>query len=698
MTKTSNATLMELEQATPPLREVHSSVSQGFTELTEKVKHLEQIQPPQLVRWGRYEISGLLGEGGQAVVFRAWDTVLKRDVAIKVPRLNTLLDAEHRQRLARESDSLSRLDHPHIVPIHDAGETDGMPYLVFGYCSGGTLAHLLTARKPPVPCRTAVEWVVQIADAVQHAHENGVLHRDIKPNNIFLQHASVAHNDDNQKLQLKLGDFGLAKLMDVTQPDDGQTRLQDRIGTPGHMAPEQELSQHHLLSPATDVYGLGVLLFELLTGKLPFPMKSLHIISEPPSLRRLRSDVSTDLEAVCQKCLSRDPAQRYSSAAELATELRRYLQGERTSIRPATFWQSTVRRITNNKTTSILSACIILLLLSLLLLAKQAPHQLKEPIKVDCNEAWALAFTPDNRHLLVAGDTGTRDNNEAVIEHVTVIDLKTGKKRSFPTLHDAMLKNIAVIDGGNTLITSSYDGSVGEYDWKTGNPRKQHWSIRSLDKDRNITLNKNEIGSMGISADGEWIGVGTNVNTSGYSSVHVKNRKSDTIHSLQQSTNCNVIQILFPPTFQPGQLLFTCSPIDHIFYWDISQATFSIKWDFKHAIQNIAFSPDGDTIATALSNNNIAISRWPDMKQQTELKRHTCEIRKIAFSPDGRWLASTDIEGTIIWWDLASGTWRAAFSSGVRINAVQFSPDGEWLAIGQHDGNVSIFSTTNIQR
>jgi WD40 repeat protein len=353
--------------------------------------------------------------------------------------------------------------------------------------------------------------------------------------------------------------------------------------------------------------------------------------------------------------------------------------------------------IKKNKTTSILSGCI-LLLLTLLLLTQQPPQQWKEPIKAACNEAWALAFTPDNRYLLVAGDTGTKDNNEAVIEHVTVIDLKTGKKQSFPTQHDAMIKSIAVVDGGNTLITSSYDGSVGEYDWKTGTLRKQHWSIRSQEKDRNVTLNKNEISAMGISVDEESIGVGTNVNSSGFSSLHVKNRRTNVVKSLPQTTNCNVIQILFPQTFQAGHLLFTCSPIDKIFYWDITQPAFSSKWDLKQAIHNIAISPRGDTIATALSNNNIAISRWPGMELQTELKGHTCEIRKIAFSPDGRWLASTDIAGTIVWWDLKRSIRRATFDSGVRINAVQFSPDGEWLAIGQHDGHVSLFSTSNFQR
>jgi hypothetical protein len=268
-------------------------------------------------RVGDYEILGELGRGGMGVVYRARQIDLDRVVALKMIPLDRFPDAADLARFRAEAAATAGLRHPGIVVVHEVGEVDGRPFFSMECVTGGSLAQKLADG--PLAGRVAARYVLAVARAVQHAHEAGILHRDLKPGNVLL--------DEHD--QPRVTDFGLARRMDR----EGMTRTGAVLGTPSYMAPEQAQGKKDL-TVAADVYGLGAVLYELLTGRPPFraatPFETLVQVleHEPAPLRLLNAGIDRDLETICLKCLEKAPERRYASAAALADDLERFLAGE----------------------------------------------------------------------------------------------------------------------------------------------------------------------------------------------------------------------------------------------------------------------------------------------------------------------------------------------------------------------------------
>ena len=281
---------------------------------------------------GRFRIERELGRGGFGVVYLAIDPLLARPVAIKVLHPIRSSAPQIVERFLREARATAGLDHPYINPVYETGRWDGGLYIALHYCPGLTLADWLRRTAAPVSLDAAARLVAKLARGLHYAHEQGILHRDLKPANILLErppHASDAqHDDDLDAYGPRITDFGLAK---VALGDGGDTSTGMVLGTPRYMAPEQAVGLPADMGPATDIYALGAVLYELLGGCPPVLGKSAREIFyqlqfvEPRPLSCLRGGIARDLETICLKCLEREPRHRYGTAAELAEDLERYL-------------------------------------------------------------------------------------------------------------------------------------------------------------------------------------------------------------------------------------------------------------------------------------------------------------------------------------------------------------------------------------
>jgi WD40 repeat protein/tRNA A-37 threonylcarbamoyl transferase component Bud32 len=684
-----------------------------------------------LQKLGRFELLGVLGRGGFGTVYKARDPELDRTVAVKVPRAGNLAEAQELDRFLREARSAAQLRHPSIVTVHEVGQSDGLPYLVSDFVQGVTLADQLSARRPGF--REAAELVAAVADALQYAHEQGVVHRDVKPSNIMI-------GADGKPCVM---DFGLAKrdAGEITMTVEGQV-----LGTPAYMAPEQARGEGHAVDGRGDVYSLGVVLYQLLTGELPFrgtQRMLLHQVlhDEPRPPRSLNDPIPRDLETVCLKAMAKEPGRRYQTARDFADDLRRWLKGEPIQARPVGAWGRGWRWARRRPAAAALLAVSGVAALALVGLGVGLVYSL------ELNERNARIQSANQQ--LEAANTKTETALQAESE---------ARKEERKLLYV------------NKLVLAEREwtaGNVGRVKRLLGEcpEEARGWEWRYLDQLCRRALAsvqgpKEDSEALAFSPGGNWMvtggGAGVTVRFWSITSGRVTHQLSDTffpawgldvnpdakllvsvgryvgqgaqlrVKLWDVATGKEVQELTgFPGTagngflrtehpakcaiFSPdGQWLAVASVVGGrpgaVTLWDVrTRQLVRTLTGFDRPLSGLAFSPDGNRLAylavtppSARANRPVGgLKIWQTSTGVTLLEEGNLPVAptgKPVFSPDGKHLAFPAEDGAIHIWDTQTLKEYTAFRAENDIPyLIAYSPDGNLLASTAGDGIVHLW-------
>src|SRR6266568_702270 len=401
--------------------------------------------------FGDYELLEEIGRGGQGVVYRARQKSLNRTVALKVIGLGHWATEAHLKRFRREAESAASLEHPCIVPIHEVGERDGSCYFSMKFIEGGQLDEVV--KNEPMPVRRAVELINKVARTVHYAHEHHILHRDIKPGNILLDRQGEPH----------LTDFGLARLVET---ESTVTRTMEVLGTPSYMAPEQAVGNNAVVTSTTDIYGLGAVLYQLVTAHPPFAggttFETIRLVldTEPRQPRLLNPKIDRDLNTICLKCLEKDPKRRYASALALAEDLERWLKHEPIRARRTGLVTRGRKWVRRNPSIAVMATMLLFLAVPLGVMIWRTRSE-RSPLSNVAPPEKSIAVLPFSNLSKEQENAFFADGvqDEIVTDLAKVADLKVISRTSVMPYKSGMARNLRQI-GQQLGVAHLVEGSV----------------------------------------------------------------------------------------------------------------------------------------------------------------------------------------------------------------------------------------------
>ncbi len=701
----------------------HESVSQSDTPSTDDTVP----DGSSGISIDRFQLLRPLGQGGYGVVYLARDTLLKRVVALKLPKPHVLLNSDLRQRFLREARAASNLHHPHIAQVYDASESSDASYIACEYCDGGSLADWLDRNETRLDCDTIARLLAQLADAVDHAHDAGILHRDLKPSNILLQ-STPGHRQEGLPYVAKVADFGLAKLQTY---DDDTTTSGVIVGSFKYMAPEQAMASARDIDVRTDVYSLGVIMYQLLTGSVPFEADSqLRLLRDvversPIQVRQLSPETPRDLAAICMKCLEKRPTRRYQTAALLRDDLNRFLNGQPTVARPVRLPERVFRWSIQNPALSSLAGLVIVF--ALLGIAGLAFHNRQIQRTVDELE---LTTTELKRQTMVAEATlelaqdqekdlriqnytldvavayaawwrmRPRHAAEALERHIPSDDQNDLRCAAWYLLHEqirpATLEPFRADDPVHGAMLP--DGLTFAFTDQTNVVRLVNVDTGEITK--TLLAPFSRLREIAVSGDGRFLAVASMTDPAEGAQtgamVGAFDLDGDEFIKLgEHKTNVEAL------TFAPGENLLTSGAryqFDNLKMWDLDRREEVLSKAIGSRNESIRYSPCGRWFAYSQHQEE------GDRHEVRVVNRATEQVvlqiglnRKdefVCFSSDGNWMALSSMYAIDIYEMDGFTLFETLIDIHARTSEITFSPNDEMLIASGRDGTLRFWKFT----